>query len=51
MVAGLPAVIEQPQTPEHPHQNLDHAARATVARLSGGVSTHAFLGVLICTQK
>jgi len=28
---------------EHPHQNLDRGVRAAVARLSGGVSTHAFI--------
>lgn len=28
--------------PEHPHQNLDRA-RAAMARLSGGVSAHAFI--------
>jgi polyhydroxyalkanoate synthase len=43
MVAGLPAVINPPQQTEHPHQNFDRAARAAVARLSGGVSTHAFV--------
>jgi len=41
--AGLPAVIDTPQQTEHPHQNFDRAARAAVARLSGGVSTHAFI--------
>jgi len=43
MIAGLPAVIEPPSPTEHPHQNFDRAARAAVARLSGGVSTHAFV--------
>ncbi len=43
MVARLPAVIEPPQPAEHSHQNLDRAARATVAQLSGGISTHAFV--------
>lgn len=28
---------------EHPHQNLDRSARAAMARLSGGVSAHAFI--------
>ena len=42
-VAGLPAVIDAPQQAEHLHQNFDRAARAAVARLSGGVSTHAFI--------
>ena len=32
-----------PAPPEHPHQNIDRSARAAVARLTGGVSTHAFL--------
>jgi polyhydroxyalkanoate synthase len=43
MIAGLPAVIEPPQPVGNPHQNFDRAARAAVARLSGGVSTHAFV--------
>ena len=43
VVVGRPAVIDAPQQTEHPHQNFDRAARAAVARLSGGVSTHAFL--------
>ena len=43
VVVGLPAVIDAPQQTEHPHQNFDRAARAAVARLSGGVSTHAFI--------
>lgn len=28
---------------EHAHQNLDRSARASIARLSGGVSAHAFI--------
>lgn len=43
VIAALPAVIEPPQPTRHPHQNFDRAARAAVARLSGGVSTHAFI--------
>lgn len=43
VVVGLPAVIDAPQQTDHPHQNFDRAARAAVARLSGGVSTHAFI--------
>jgi len=43
VVVGLPAVIDAPQQTENPHQNFDRAARAAVARLSGGVSTHAFI--------
>jgi len=42
MAAGLPAVIDAPQQTEKPYQNFDRAGRAAVARLSGGVSTHAF---------
>lgn len=41
----LPATIPQPAPDEaNPNQTLDRAMRAAVARLSGGVSTHAFLG-------
>jgi polyhydroxyalkanoate synthase subunit PhaC len=43
VVTALPTVIDAPQQTEHPHQNFDRAARAAVARLSGGVSTHAFI--------
>lgn len=43
VIVGLPAVIDAPQQTDHPHQNFDRAARAAVARLSGGVSTHAFI--------
>ncbi len=41
----LPAVIEPlaEAKPEHPHQNLDRGARAAVARMTGGVSPHAFI--------
>ena len=28
---------------DHPHRNFDRAAGAAMARLSGGVSTHAFI--------
>ncbi len=39
---ALPSALA-PQHVDHPHQNLDQSARAAVARLSGGVSSHAFL--------
>ncbi|MDO9525555.1 MAG: poly-beta-hydroxybutyrate polymerase N-terminal domain-containing protein, partial [Gemmobacter sp.] len=43
--AQLPAVIAPlPARPhDHPHRNLDRAALGAMARLSGGVSTHAFM--------
>lgn len=37
----LPAVAEPMES--HPHGNLDRAARAGMARLSGGMSPHAFI--------
>ncbi|MDP4032807.1 MAG: poly-beta-hydroxybutyrate polymerase N-terminal domain-containing protein, partial [Pseudorhodobacter sp.] len=42
VVDQLPAVIGPAVAPEHPPQDFDRAARAVLARLSGGVSTHAF---------
>jgi len=41
----LPAVIPSPQPPRQgqPHDGFDRALRGTLARLSGGVSPHAFL--------
>lgn len=41
--AGLPAVIAPQAAVEHPHQYFDQAARAALARLSGGVAPHAFI--------
>ncbi len=38
-----PAKAQKAAQPEHPHQNLDRGARAALARLSGGVSSHAFM--------
>jgi len=40
-----PARVPQAAPPpeNHPHQDLDRLVRATLARLSGGVSTHAFV--------
>jgi polyhydroxyalkanoate synthase subunit PhaC len=29
--------------PDHPHQNMDRSARAAMARLTGGISPHAFI--------
>ncbi len=41
----LPAVISPSREPpkDHPQQNFDRAARGAIARLSGGVSPHAFI--------
>ena len=41
----LPVLFEPKAeaNPEHPHQNLDRGVRAATARLSGGVSSHAFI--------
>jgi polyhydroxyalkanoate synthase len=43
--APVPVIVEsQPKHgPEHPHENLDRGMRAAAARMSGGVSTHAFI--------
>lgn len=43
--AQLPAIVPPLQRlqQDHPHDNLDRAARGAMARLSGGVSPHAFL--------
>ena len=43
MIAGPPAVIPSLEATETPHQEFDRAVRAAVARLSGGVSSHAFI--------
>ena len=37
----IPLISEFPQG--HPYQNFDRAARGAMARLSGGVSPHAFI--------
>jgi len=39
----VPASARKAFQPEHAHQNLDRGARAAMARLSGGVSAHAFI--------
>jgi len=39
----VPTKARKAAQPEHPHQNLDRGARAAMARLSGGVSSHAFV--------
>lgn len=38
-----PAAGPQPAPLAHPHQNLDRSVRAAMARLTGGVSPHAFI--------
>lgn len=40
----LPAIVPSAQLPQqnHPHNNLDRAVSGTLAKLSGGVSPHAF---------
>jgi polyhydroxyalkanoate synthase len=50
-VATLPGAVQLPKViapspappQDHPHRNFDRAARGAMARLSGGVSTHAFI--------
>ena len=42
--ATVPAVIPPlpaPAVHAHPHQNLDRAIRAAVAKVTGGISPHA----------
>jgi polyhydroxyalkanoate synthase len=41
---AAPSVPAAAPQPDHPHQNLDRVVRASAARLTGGVSLHAFLG-------
>jgi polyhydroxyalkanoate synthase len=36
-------VAATPRGPDHPRQTLDHGIRATMARLRGGASAHAFI--------
>ena len=43
IVAKRPAVIASAQAPEPSHETFDRATRGALARLSGGVSTHAFI--------
>jgi polyhydroxyalkanoate synthase len=38
-----PVVPVKKRDNEHPHQNLDRGIRAATARLTGGISTHAFI--------
>lgn len=39
--------VPVPRPMEHPHQNLDRVVRAAKARLSGGISTHAFIAAWV----
>lgn len=39
--ANLPAVVPKPATEHHPYRTIDQAARASMARLTGGVSPHS----------
>ncbi|MBI1173064.1 alpha/beta fold hydrolase [bacterium] len=43
VAASPPAALQPQQGLAHPHQNLDRGVRAAMARLSGGVSAHAFV--------
>tara|TARA_R110002110_G_scaffold57807_2_gene164786 strand:- start:864 stop:2672 length:1809 start_codon:yes stop_codon:yes gene_type:complete len=42
LVNSLLPVVVKPKE-RHPHQNLDRATRAGIARLTGGISPHAFI--------
>ncbi len=43
VIAKAAAMVDPPAPLDHPHQDIDRVTRAVAARLSGGVSSHAFL--------